>query len=62
MIVYKINHRTLKSGSVIWCAVEDALEEVKMHLLEGSKGDKIVIEITEMSRETFESLPEFTGY
>ena len=62
MLVYRVKHETLKSGTVVWCTVDDAIDEIKMHLLEGAKGDKIIVEITEMSKATYESLPEFEGY
>ena len=62
MIVYRVHHNTLQGGSVAWLTVQNAIEEIKMHLLEGEKGDRISVEITEMSEETYKKLPEFRGY
>lgn len=40
--------------------VDEALEEVKMHLVDGVKEVKIILK--EMTQEEYDSLPEFEGY
>ena len=62
MIVYRIKHNTLSGGSVIWDTPQDASDEVKMHLLEGSWGSKITVEIIKISEEDYNKLQEFEGY
>jgi len=62
MIVYRVHHSTLQGGSVAWHTVQDAIEEIKMHLLEGDIGDEITVGIVDMSEETYKKLPEFRGH
>ena len=62
MIAYRIKHNTLSGGAVIWNTVQDAVEEIKMHLLEGYWGSKITVEIIKISEEEYKKLPEFEGY
>ena len=40
--------------------IDEALEEVRMHLVDGVKEVKIVLK--EMTQEEYDSLPEFEGY
>lgn len=40
--------------------LEEALEEIKMHLQDGVKNVKITVK--EMTPEEYENLPEFEGY
>lgn len=40
--------------------VEEALEEVRMHLQDGVK--KIEITVKEMTQEEYDTLPDFEGY
>jgi hypothetical protein len=60
-MVYSVKHKTLGS-SVCWKNFLDAVEEVSMHLFEGSTGDSIEITIEDMSEEEYENLKEFMGY
>jgi len=62
MIAYRIKHNTLSGGGVVWHTIQDAVEEIKMHLTEGSWGSKITVEIIKISEEDYEKLPEFKGY
>jgi hypothetical protein len=62
MKVYKVKHKTLQSGTVCWKDLIHAIEELNMHLVEGSPGDVIEISIGEMLEEEYENLPEFKGY
>lgn len=40
--------------------IDEALEEVKMHLVDGVKEVKIILK--EMTQEEYDLLPEFEGY
>ena len=62
MILYRIKHNTLGGGAVIWTTIHEALEEIKMHLTEGSNGDEITVSIIEMTESKYKELPEFRGY
>jgi len=62
MKVYIIKHETLQGGMVVWDNLDDAIEEVRMHLTEGEIGDTMIVGVSEISDEDFNSLPEFEGY
>jgi len=60
--LYKVRHSTLSGGNVLWHTVQDAVEEIKMHLIEGDIGDEITVSIVDVSDREYHSLPEFEGY
>ena len=48
-----------------WCAFDrsmDALDDVKAFLSDATPGETLVIEMTEMSQEEIDNMPEFTGW
>ena len=48
-----------------WCVFNppiSALDDIKDFLTDGSKGEDCRVEISEMSQEEFDKLPEFTGW
>lgn len=62
MRLYRLAHTKFPGNFVIWDNVDDMVEEVKMHLTEGTTGDEIFVSIIEMSEEEFAGLEEFKGY
>ena len=62
MKLYGVKHKSLQSGVCLWQKIENALEEIKTHLEEGTVGDTIELTITEMSEEAYNKLLEFEGY
>lgn len=61
MKVYEIKHNTLQSH-LCWSSFVDAIEELRMHLVEGNVGDSIEVYINEISEDEYKNLKEFEGY
>lgn len=61
MKIYKIG---IEEGGVwaAWKDEEDVRAELDVHMENAEKGDKLIVEIDEMSEEEYANLPEFQGF
>jgi len=59
MRVFRVSHPNMGKA---WCAFRTPDEVADGELNDAEPGDKIHIEVVEMSREELEALPEFEGW
>lgn len=61
MRIYKIS---IEAGGVCpaWKDEKDVREELEAHMENAEEGDKLIIEIGEMTEEKYANLPEFQGF
>ena len=64
MLVYRVENVILGSN-IVYDNWQDALTEIESFFLYGESGydqKKIILTTEELTKEAFESLPEFEGY